>query len=327
MKKWKILFISATNIFTLFLSAYLQAEIHSPRPEISIQSLVEVTAGQEIKLMDIGTVGFVKPKEAATALSMKIMPALSEGETKKIKNSELIKILKMKVAENSDISELKWTYFASDEITMIAKKNILSNLSIQNQVELYLRSKCADCKIALKDLKIPTIREKNLIENCEVQLESMKMGGSFLIPVQCQVATEKRTYWVSGVAKISKLAPVANRQLNPGEKISSHDFRMEDVDLTYAKDGVPSFEEVTGQMVGRMILLNQTIFKSDFKKELAISRGQIIKAISGNEVFEVTSQAVAEEQGYIGDLIRIKNTESQKTLSGQIVEKGVVRVQ
>ncbi len=102
---------------------------------------------------------------------------------------------------------------------------------------------------------------------------------------------------------------------------------MEEVDITYAKDGLPKPEEIDGQLAARMLQLNQPIFKSDFKRELAINRGQIIRAVSGNESFEITSQAVAEEQGYVGDVIKIKNSESQKTLSGQIVERGVVKVQ
>jgi flagella basal body P-ring formation protein FlgA len=120
---------------------------------------------------------------------------------------------------------------------------------------------------------------------------------------------------------------VTTRQLNPGEKITSRDFRMEEVDVTFAKDGVPKSSEVEGQLASRILSVNQPIFKSDYKKELAVTRGQLIRAISGNETFEVTSQAIAEEQGYVGDLIRIKNSESQKMLSGQIVEKGVVKVQ
>ncbi len=319
-----IFFSSAGLLFSLSSTA----EIHTPRPEIAVVNQAEVAADKAIRLMDVATVSFVAPNEAQAALKIPLLPAQSDGEVKKFKNSELVRLLKAKVGAVSEIADEKWTYFVPEEVEIRAKKNLISNQSVENQLTIAILARCGDCKVSLHDLKIPQIREKLSFENCEIQTESLKAGGSFILPVQCRFSgNENKTYWLSGSSKVFKLAPVSSRQLNPGEKITSHDFRMEEVDVTYAKDGIPTSSEVEGQLASRILSVNQPIFKSDYKKELAITRGQLIRAISGNETFEVTSQAVAEEQGYVGDLIRIKNSESQKVLSGQIVEKGVVKVQ
>jgi flagella basal body P-ring formation protein FlgA len=321
--------IRAIDLFfsILLFCVLAQGEIHSPRPEISVVAQAEVAADQPIKLIDIASVSFVSSEHATMAFNIPVLPAQADGETKKIHNADLIKILRAKIGGISEIAEEKWAYFIPEEVEIRAKKILISAQSVQNQLTIAIRSRCGDCKVNLHDVKIPQIREKISFESCELQVDSVKAGGSFLVPVQCRFGNESKTYWISGSSKISKLAPVTTRQLNPGEKITAHDFQMQEVDVTYAKDGVPGPEDVEGQLASRMLMVNQPIFKSDYKRELAINRGQIIKVISGNESFEIVSQAIAEEQGYVGDLIRIKNSESQKVLSGQIVDKGVVKVQ
>ena len=313
--------------YLLSFSVGLAAEIHSPRPEISILAQTEVASGQPIRLTDIAVVSFVSPAHAQIALGLTVLPALTDHENKKLKNSELIKIIRAKIGAVPEIVDEKWTFFIPEEVEIVAKKNVLSSQSVQNQLTMAIQQKCGDCKVNLHDVKIPQIRENTAFENCQIQVEAIKVGGSFLVPVQCRFGSESKTYWISGSAKISKMGPVMSRQLNPGERISSKDFRIDEIDITFAKDGVPRAEEVEGQLAGRLLQINQPIFKSDYRKELAINRGQLIRAVSGNESFEITSQAIAEEQGYVGDIIKIKNSESQKVLSGQIVEKGVVKVQ
>ncbi len=311
----------------VIFSLLLRAEIHHPRPEISILAQTEVSSGQTIRLIDIATVSFVSPVQAQLALGLSLLPPQADREVKKIKNSEMIKLIRAKIAGIPEIAEEKWTYFIPEEIEIVAKKNILSVQSVQNQLTIAILKRCGDCKVNLHDIKIPQIRENAAFENCEIQTETVKVGGSFLVPVQCHFGKESKTYWISGVSKISKFGPVMNRQLIPGEKISAKDFRIEEVDITYAKDGLPQAGEVEGQLAGRFLQINQPIYKSDYRRELAINRGQLIRAVSGNETFEISSQAVAEEQGYVGDTIKVRNSESQKTLSGQIIEKGVVKVQ
>ena len=47
---------------------------------------------------------------------------------------------------------------------------------------------------------------------------------------------------------------------------------MEQVDITFAKDGVARIEDLDGQLAAHLISVNQPIYKSDFKRELAVTR-------------------------------------------------------
>lgn len=320
MKKFLIFFCLSA------VSGIVSAELKTPRPEISVQNYNEVNANRPVLLRDLATFSFAAPTQIRKAMALVVFDAIGDSEKVEYKNSEIVKTIKEKINEDSELSDLKWTYFVPEKVTVIGRKNYLSELSAISEMTLAMQSKCSDCKIQFKDVKIPHIREKLAYESCSLDSEQIR-GGSFLVPVNCQFNNEKKTYWITGTVRISKSGPVAARQINSGEKISAQDVRIEQVDLTYAKDSVPTIEEVQNQIAARGILVNQPIFRGDLKKELAVTRGQIIRAVSGNESFEVTSQVQAEEQGYVGDLIKIKNTETHRVISGQIVEKGVVRVQ
>jgi flagella basal body P-ring formation protein FlgA len=66
---------------------------------------------------------------------------------------------------------------------------------------------------------------------------------------------------------------------------------------------------------------------SDLKREPAAHRGQVVRALVGDQDFEISINASAEENGFIGDLIKVKNLETQKMMSGIVIDKGVVKVQ
>lgn len=313
-------------LIILIMSISAFAEIKSPRPEISVQGYNEVNADRPVLMRDLAIISFAEPVQIQKVMSLQVIDMVGDGEKIELKSADLIKTIKQKINNEADVSELKWTYFIPEKVIVQGRKNFISDLGVQSEILLSLQKKYQNSQVTIRDLKVPRIREKQQFESCQVEADQVR-AGSFLIPVNCQFPIDKKTYWVTGVAKISKVGPIAARQINPGEKISAQDVRMESIDLTFAKDSVPTLEEIQNQIAGRSILVNQPIFKGDLKKEVAITRGQIIRAISGNESFEVSSQMQAEEQGYIGDLIRIKNTETQKILSGQIIEKGVVRVE
>jgi flagellar basal body P-ring formation protein FlgA len=319
MKKMFFIFIA--------MAVTANAEIKSPRPEISVSANIEVNSDKSILLKDIATVSFATVQQMKHIHSVVLLTAIGDGQKIFMKNSELVKLIKEKVSEVPEVADVKWTYFVSETVTIVGKRNLLPQQGVVNDLTLAIQAKCGDCKVTLRDIKIPVINSKVAYDICALDSDGIRPGGSFLVPVHCYFSGEKKTFWITGSAKVTKNGPVANRQINPGERIAQKDFRMDIVDLTFAKDGVPSSDEIKDQLAARTILLNQPIFKGDLKRELAVTRGQVIRAISGNETFEVTSQVVAEEQGHIGDMIKVKNTETQRTLSGQIVERGVVRVQ
>lgn len=102
---------------------------------------------------------------------------------------------------------------------------------------------------------------------------------------------------------------------------------MSMTDVTFAKDGSLRMEDIQGQMAARSLPVGSTVWASDLKREPAAKKGQIVKALLGDDSFEISVNMMAEDSGFVGDLIKVKNLETQKVLSGLVTEKGVVKLQ
>ena len=293
------------------------------RPEISVQAQIDVPDYKPVQIMDIANLSFLDPEIAKEALELEVMPAPLEGQTTTVKNSEMIKLLKVKMGQTQSLSEYRWMFYLPESIQVTAKKMPISYLAAENQIRQAMLKQCRSCNIKIRNLKIPNSREPIAYKDCSMQIENVKLSGSFLLPVACK----SNTYWVSGTASITKSAAVAQRYISPGEHIGPTDFKMTEVDVTFAKDGLANEKDLMGQVAGRPLMLHQPIFKGDLKKEILITRGQSVRTVLGDPSFEIESQGIAEEPGSLGDVIKVKTADSQKVLGGVVVEKGVVKLQ
>jgi flagella basal body P-ring formation protein FlgA len=310
----------------IFLLGVFFSYLSYARSEIQVNNQVEVLPQQPVLLSDIANLNF-SANQAEDLATIELYPAMNDGESKRLSNSEVSKQIKEVLSQGEEFKKMKYSLYVPTNVMIKAKSNAISILRIQNSISNVLQSRCGDCQVIIKDIKFPVIHEKISGAACQLQTENLKPTASFLIPYICPSEKDSKTYWISGSARLMKMAPVTLRQLSPGNRITAKDLKLEEVDVTFAKDGIPSMAETEGQLAARYLSINQPVFKSDLKREIAVTRGQLIKAISGNDTFEVSSQVIAEDQGYVGDLIKIKNSDTQKIISGQIIEKGVVRVQ
>ena len=311
----------------LTISVFFSIAWATIRPDITVNATVDVAADRPILLKDIATVGNVPSDIERQAGNLIIFESLGIDQSLNLKNINVVKAIRNKLSESNALGTLAWTYFVPEDVKIKAHRNFINSQTVIFDLTTELKKRCGNCQIAIKDLKVPTIKEASEMKNYQIEYDTLKLTGSFLLPVQVYTSdSPKKTYWLTGSIRVSKEAPVTLRQIQFGEHITATDFKMDWVDITFVRDGVPTANEVIGQIAGKTFNVNQPIFKSDIKREVAIKRGQIVKILIGDEEFEVTGQGVSEEQGYVGDLIKIKNSETQKLLSGKVIDSGIVRV-
>ena len=114
---------------------------------------------------------------------------------------------------------------------------------------------------------------------------------------------------------------------NSCEVITPDLISLEKRQLLNPREVIVSSEHLMGMQAARFLNAGQIISFSDLKKETVLKKGQMVKAIAGHAFFEVSISAQAEEPGSIGDVIKIKNMDSQKVFAARIVEKGLVRIE
>lgn len=61
-------------------------------------------------------------------------------------------------------------------------------------------------------------------------------------------------------------------------------------------------------------------------KPAAVKRGDPVQLLAGNQYFSVTRMMVADEDGGVGDVIRVRDDRKSAPVIAQVVEMGVVRI-
>lgn len=285
------------------------------RPEVSFASVIEISNHENIKLGDLVTI-----KNGSEEL-LSLLDGVSVKQKETYSAREISALIKFELENNSSLQKLNPSFKIPSEVQLKISKVPVSKAEVERRVGNILKTRCADCefKVQVQNTPFPASGP------WEIDYSALTLKGSFLISLRDTDA--KSIKWISGSVKIMKPIPVAARFLQANERVEAKDVKMELTDVTFAKDNSLQMSDITGQVLQRSLQPNAPIWSSDLKREAATKRGQTVRAVLGNEDFEISTQMQAEENGFVGDTIRLKSMENQKILSGVIIEKGVVKIQ
>lgn len=192
---------------------------------------------------------------------------------------------------------------------------------VLSQVRQAYQNLCEDCRFEFRELRLPQMNAKSA-EDLRVITDGVSWAGSFLLPLEVSGA---RVGWVSGQIKILRKGLIARRALQSGDALTGADVETEWVNVTFIKDQLAKIEDIARMTPKRFIGIRQPVLISELKKTIVVQRGQIVRVTYGDGGFEISTQMKAEDAGGIGDLIRVKNTETQKILSARVDKEGSVR--
>ncbi len=194
---------------------------------------------------------------------------------------------------------------------------------VLSQIRASYRAICSDCRFEFKQLRIPELNTKSS-EDVQVITDGITWAGSFLLPLE---VSGNRVGWISGQVKIFQQGLLARRGLQPGDSLSPADVEKEWIDVTFIKDQLASMADLARLTPKKFLGIRQPIVMSDLRKIIVVQRGQTVKISLGEGDFEITTSMKAEDSGSIGDLIRVKNVETQKILSARVEKEGSARVE
>ena len=294
------------------------------RFEVRVAERSTVRVGEPVRLGTLMSGQIQDAELSIKVYNLVVFDAINSEEEKTFKNEELALMLRQKLS----FQELQRLAIKIPELVRIrAQRNYLHAADLMREISDQAKALCTGCMIEFDDLKIPELKIREEVLQTRLETQNLKAAGSFLLPLQVETSQGRNTYWVTGRISFYRQAPVAKRLIRAGERLSDADVEMKKVNVSFAKDGAPTVEELSGKIAARMIAMGQPLFMSDLRKEPAAQRGQIIKLLVGNDSFEVASSGTAEETGSIGDVIKVKSSDTQKMLSGVLIDKATVRVQ
>jgi flagellar basal body P-ring formation protein FlgA len=123
------------------------------------------------------------------------------------------------------------------------------------------------------------------------------------------------------------IAIVPTQVIYPGQDIDPSLLREVDVTNPNVRtDFVGSMEELRGAVARRTLLPGRVIPVSAVRAAYAVERGAPVRLVFSNAGLVITAAGTPLDSAAVGDLIRVRNTETGVTVSGTVMADGTVQV-
>ena len=122
-------------------------------------------------------------------------------------------------------------------------------------------------------------------------------------------------------------AVVPTQIIYPGEVISAS--KVEEVDVTNPKLAggyARTVGEVAGLVSKRTLLPGRTITTAALREPYAVTRGSAVRLVFTMNTMTISASGTPLQDAAVGDVIRVRNTDSGTTVSGTVMADGTVKV-
>jgi len=144
------------------------------------------------------------------------------------------------------------------------------------------------------------------------------------------VPTDDGTYktaTISGRTHAISHVPTLNRQVPPGQEITELDIGWTSMPtLRIGRNIIRTKTQLIGMTPRRGVTPSTPIKLSDLKKPTIINRGTRVNILFHSGKINLTATGKAIESGGRGDIIRVMNSKSHKTIEAMVIGPGQVQV-
>ncbi len=132
---------------------------------------------------------------------------------------------------------------------------------------------------------------------------------------------------VTGRTHAISHVPTLRRQVPPGQEITALDIGWTSMPtLRIGRNIIRTKSQLIGMTPRRGVTLSAPIKLSDLKKPNIIDRGARVSIVFHSGKINLTATGKAIEDGGRGDIIRVMNSKSHKTVEAMVIGPGQVRV-
>ena len=325
------LIIITLSCFAL-LDSFAQDRTSHLDPAGVIEVQKSVTIGDlkgDIKVVRLSHIarfsGF--PQPALNELSdLAVMDAPKRGESVRKTSQEISGMFREVIQRVQAQYGLRILFKIPAEIIVTYGPLLFNEQNVKRNILEQMRNQCADCVHEVANLSLPLVPAAIANLDWTLHFPGDSVRGTFSLPVTFAGDTGRRTFWISGQALRRQLVPVAKRKIDIGQRIQKGDFEISLRDVTFAADGVPTEEMLVDQKARQGIAYNEIIWKNSLLRKRALSFGERAQVIVGQEGWQVSTFALAQENADIGDSVKLLNPKTRKVISGVVVGERLVRI-
>ena len=300
---------------TLILIALFVVVAHA-MPSPNIKSYVRIEKPETITLSHVVNWPGAK-KEIKTRLSKVILgdgPQL--GEQRVFTGQAIARLVRKNLPELSGVK-------IPSRVTIENRGFQLTKQDVQTKLNLRWKKLCRECEFIFRSVSLPILPARAIGKAWRLEDQGRLPRGSFSRRLEVfQDSGAPVVYWVSGRVEIHKKVPVSKRSVEIGYRLKREDFKESLRDVTFATDGIPSLKEIIGQKVRRAMNANDVIWAGFIEREKALNRGDLVKVVAQQPGWQVSLRAVAEQDGFVGDRVRLRNIKSKQLLTGLVIARG-----
>lgn len=157
---------------------------------------------------------------------------------------------------------------------------------------------------------------------------SARLSGNVSLPVEI-VVKDKVERRVLVPFKVRTFANVimASKQMQQHALITKDNVEMQTVETTLLpQDIVTSFEVLTEKRSSRIISQGSILRESMIESVPLVQQNETVTLIVKSKGVEVTTKALAKENGYRGEFILVQKMETRETLKAKVVNNKLVQL-
>lgn len=273
--------------------------------ELVIPSAVEVSPRSEISMYDI-----VEAKNINDEIVSDLKQIIIKEDT--LQKADLAKMLRA----------VKARFVLPVELKILRSRGTISRMEVERKIKNKIYSQCSLCNVQVQISSVPTNMESDWSLDLNIDLNK----NTVMIPVFATKNIDTKG-WIIAEIKRYQNVPVLNKSVKIGDVLTEDMVTIEYRQMMNVRDNVQKIEAVIGMQAVRFLNAGQILQYSDLRKETVLKKGQIVRAMFGAVDFEIAISAEAQESGSIGDVVKIKNLDSQKVFAAKVVERGIVRIE
>jgi len=305
-------------VLGIFLTGILLHSFTHADAWIRVRPHIVVDAESEVRLSQLVDDNGLSPETLHKLSAIRVSRAPGAGEQQVLSAASLMDALRPVVLEERRQQKVEFIVPKS-VIVDTGARDLTADL-VKGEILQAWQPLCVECRLVFDSLSLPQIAG---VRDWRLQVKPELPRGSFAIAVELtRVRAQKVNAWVNGRLQVQRQVPVSTRLITAGERLQSQDIKWEYRDTSLAFDGIPAADEIPGKSLRQSLRAGEILWRNLIAKDRAIRRGEPVVVKSGAGDWEVSINAVAQQDAYIGDVITLKNIKTNSALIGQVVGAG-----
>ena len=219
------------------------------KTDLIIPEMTSFRWNDSVRLGSIVEGQFADPEIMNRVYDIIVLPATSKEDIQILTSEQIALSLRQKLS----FQDLQRVSLRIPEVVKLKPvRNYIYPQDIKRQIFQTAFQQCA-CDARVDDLKLPTLKNGDEILEIKIDNSGQKGAGSVLVPMLITTSKGRQQYYATASVQFFKEAPVAKRLLQIGERVNKDDIEMKVVNVSFAKDGVPTADDVVNKQVARLV--------------------------------------------------------------------------